>query len=57
MKDLDFKRKLIAMRNSIQDYLDAIDMAEVDEKGKTEKDKAEKAKSEKDKSEKEDKED
>ena len=32
MKDMDFKKKLIAMRNSIQDYLDAMDMDEVDNK-------------------------
>lgn len=32
MKDMDFKKKLIAMRNSIQDYLDAMDMDEVDKK-------------------------
>ena len=32
MKDMDFKKKLIAMRNSIQDYLDAMDMDEVDSK-------------------------
>jgi hypothetical protein len=32
MKDMDFKKKLIAMRNSIQDYLDAMDMDEVENK-------------------------
>lgn len=32
MKDMDFKKKLIAMRNSIQDYLDAMDMDAVDNK-------------------------
>jgi len=32
MKDMEFKKKLIAMRNSIQDYLDAMDMDEVDKK-------------------------
>lgn len=37
MDTQDFKKKLIAMRDSIQDYLDNLDMAEVDskpEKGK-----------------------
>jgi hypothetical protein len=42
---MEFKKRLIAMRNSIQDYLDAMDMDEVDkkpEKGdkKPEKDKS-----------------
>ena len=37
MKDMDFKKKLIAMRNSIQDYLDAMDMDEVDTPEKGEK--------------------
>jgi hypothetical protein len=29
---MEFKKRLIAMRNSIQDYLDAMDMDEVDNK-------------------------
>ena len=32
MNNMDFKKKLIAMRNSIQDYLDQLDMDEVNEK-------------------------
>lgn len=32
MNNMDFKKKLIAMRNSIQDYLDQLDMDEVDKK-------------------------
>lgn len=32
MDNMDFKKKLIAMRNSIQDYLDTLDMDEVEKK-------------------------
>lgn len=32
MNNMEFKKKLIAMRNSIQDYLDAMDMDAVDKK-------------------------
>lgn len=47
MDNKELKKKLVDMRNSIQDYLDNLDMDEVDEKGKTEKAKAEKGKYEK----------
>ena len=32
MNNMEFTKKLVAMRNSIQDYLDQLDMDEVDEK-------------------------
>jgi hypothetical protein len=37
MNNMDFKKKLIAMRNSIQDYLDQLDMDEVENTKKPDK--------------------